>query len=71
MSEGKRIKVTISPLGKPVVEAIGFNGIGCAAATKGIEDALSAGQGETTREYKPEWQNDATEGEQAQEQQSW
>jgi hypothetical protein len=71
MSEGKRIKVTIDPLGKPTVEAIGFNGIGCAAATKGIEEALAANGGGITKEFKPEWNLDATEGEQAQEQQSW
>jgi hypothetical protein len=38
----KIIKITIDPTGKPTIEAEGFHGIGCAAATKPIEDALSA-----------------------------
>lgn len=55
----KKIKVTISPLGQPTVEAIGFNGQGCTAATEGIEKALS-GSGGVAREYKEEWsQEDA------------
>lgn len=69
--EGKRIKVTIDQLGKPKVEAIGFNGQGCAAATKSIEEALASNGGATSREFKPEWQNDETAGNQEQEQQSW
>ncbi len=56
----KKIKVTITALGKPTVEAIGFNGVGCEAATKGIEGALS-GEGGATREYKPEWTATDTE----------
>ena len=58
----KKIKITISPLGLPTVEAIGFNGVGCAAATAGIEKVLSGG-GENTREYKPEWVSGAEETE--------
>lgn len=69
--EGKRIKVTISPLGKPTIEAIGFNGVGCAAATKSIEDALASDGGDISRTFKPEWSMDQTEGNAEQEQQSW
>jgi hypothetical protein len=66
---GRQIKVTISPLGKPVVEAEGFNGVGCAAATKPIEDALAGGGGINDRVLKPEFYESA--GEHEQEQQSW
>lgn len=52
--DDRKIKVTISALGIPKIEAIGFGGEGCAAATKNIEDVLSGG-GETTRVLKPEW----------------
>lgn len=50
----KKVTVTIDPLGNPVVEAHGFKGQGCEAATKAIEDAL-AGEGGAERTYKPEW----------------
>lgn len=50
----KKIVVKISPLGLPTVEAVGFEGQGCAAATAGIEKMLSGGKG-MSREYKPEW----------------
>lgn len=69
MSEGQRIKVTISPIGKPVVEAIGFNGIGCAAATASIEKALAADGGTNERTFKDEWMNEESAGQQ--ETQSW
>lgn len=52
----KSIQVTIDPLGNPTVEAVGFNGIGCEAATKPIEDAL-AGRAGVDRVLKPEWVN--------------
>lgn len=61
---GRQIKVTISPLGKPVVEAEGFNGAGCAAATKPIEDALAGGNGVNDKVLKPEWHNSEDAGEQ-------
>lgn len=47
----KTIKVTITPDGKTTVEAVGFKGQGCKAATKPIEEAL--GQVESTQQ-KPE-----------------
>lgn len=59
----KQIKVSIDPLGNSKVEAIGYNGVGCEAATKNVEDALAGGKG-FTRELKPEWQNPSTEEEQ-------
>ena len=55
MTEGKRIKVQISPLGQPKVEAIGFYGQGCEAATAPIEKALAGGAGGVERVMKPEW----------------
>ena len=36
----RRIQVRIAPSGDITVEAHGFNGNGCEAATKAIEDAL-------------------------------
>lgn len=38
----KVIRITIDKTGKPTIEADGFHGVGCTAATKPIEDALSA-----------------------------
>jgi hypothetical protein len=52
---GRSIKIKIDPLGNPTVEAVGFNGMDCEAATKGIEDALGGG-GERT--MKPEAYNE-------------
>jgi Protein of unknown function (DUF2997) len=60
----KQIKIKIDPLGNSSVEAVGFNGAGCEAATKGIEDALAGGKG-FSRVLKPEWSNPNTEEEQA------
>lgn len=64
MSE-RKIKITISPMGDPKIEAIGFNGEGCEQATSGIERALSGGKG-VERVLKPEWFEQGTneEGEQ-------
>lgn len=36
----RRIHVRVSPIGEITVEADGFQGNGCEAATKAIEDAL-------------------------------
>ena len=36
----RRIHVRVSPIGEIIVEAEGFQGKGCEAATKAIEDAL-------------------------------
>ncbi len=36
----RRIHVRVSPIGEITVEADGFQGKGCEAATKAIEDAL-------------------------------
>jgi hypothetical protein len=68
MSEQRQIKIKIDPLGNPVIEAVGFNGMGCEAATAGLEQALSGGGG-LNRTLKPEAYNAADT---AQEQhQSW
>jgi len=48
----RRIHVRVSPSGEITVEAEGFQGKGCEAATKAIEEAL----GKTTaRVRKPEY----------------
>jgi hypothetical protein len=38
------VKVSIDPLGNPTIEAIGFTGGACKAATKALEDAFAGGQ---------------------------
>ena len=48
----KRITVRISPSGDITVEAHGFHGKGCEAATKAIETALGK---PATRTRKPEF----------------
>ena len=48
----RRILVRVSPAGAITVEAEGFQGNGCEAATKAIEDALGKA---TTRVRKPEY----------------
>ncbi len=57
----KQIKVTISPLGVPSVDAIGFKGANCADATKAIEKALAGGAGDMTQVMKPEWHETESE----------
>ena len=47
----KQIHVRVSPTGEITVEAHGFKGKGCEAATKGIEAALGTA---TRRTRKPE-----------------
>lgn len=59
----KRIQVTIDPIGKATVEAIGFNGQGCVAATAGLEAVLGGGE-IVARVDKPEIYNEAEQGEQ-------
>jgi hypothetical protein len=48
----RRIHVRVSPMGEITVEADGFQGNGCEAATKAIEEALGK-PGERTR--KPDF----------------
>lgn len=48
----RRILVKVSPVGEITVEAEGFQGKGCEAATKAIEDALGK-PGQRTR--KPDF----------------
>jgi len=48
----RRIHVRVSPAGDISVEAVGFQGSGCEAATKAIEAALGSVR-ERTR--KPDW----------------
>jgi hypothetical protein len=69
VDEQKRVKVVISPLGVPTIEAIGFNGVGCTDATAPIERALAGGNGSVDRVLKPEWYS--TETAQEQEQVRW
>ena len=53
----KSIKVTVSKLGSPTIEAIGFNGVGCKKATKNLEDALSDSDIQNNVIEKPEMDN--------------
>lgn len=51
----KSVEVIIGKEGQTKVEAFGYNGKGCKAATKAIEDALSGGRNiEKDRTAKPE-----------------
>ena len=55
----RRILVRITPAGEITVEAEGFKGKGCEAATKAIEDALGK---PGTRSRKPEfWRQETTQ----------
>jgi len=45
----RRIHVRVSPLGEITVEAEGFRGKGCEAATKAIEEALGTRRGRIRR----------------------
>ena len=50
-------KVKIDPLGRPTIDAEGFGGQGCLAASKPIVDALSGGKaGAIVTAMKPEAQ---------------
>lgn len=55
LTEDRKVVVSIDPIGMVKVEAMGFNGEGCADATKPLEDALASGAGGMTKEMKPEW----------------
>ena len=48
----RQIHVRVSPIGEIAVEAEGFQGKGCEAATKAIEEALGK---PTSRVRKPEY----------------
>lgn len=54
MLTGKQIEITIDQIGRPTVEAKGFQGVGCKAATKGLIDKLSGGTGGAVTVDKPE-----------------
>ena len=45
----RRIHVRVSPIGEITVEAEGFQGKGCEAATKAIEDALGKTKARTRK----------------------
>jgi hypothetical protein len=55
----RKIHVRISPTGDITVEAKGFNGKGCQAATKAIEDALGK---VGTRTRKPDFWKQSNSG---------
>lgn len=60
-SNQRRVAIKIDPLGRTTVEAQGFMGVGCEAATAPLEKALSGGNGVDVREFKPErYQEDQT-----------
>lgn len=54
----RRIIVRVSPTGMITVEATGFKGKGCEAATKAIEDAL--GKPGTRTRKRDFWRQDTT-----------
>ena len=49
----RKLKVTIAPNGKTSIEAIGYNGVGCKAATNSLAKAIGAVGGDGTE--KPEF----------------
>lgn len=51
----KQIIINIPAYGPPKVEAVGFGGEGCVAATTAIEKALNGKPNVTDREFKPEY----------------
>lgn len=53
----KSVNVTIKPDGTVSVEAMGFKGVGCTAATKEVEMALAgpAGVSDNDRRKKPDF----------------
>ena len=65
----KNITIKIDPLGNPTIEANGFNGIGCEAATAPIEKALMAGDGSFTRDLKGDYYGSNESG--VEQHQSW
>lgn len=67
----KKINVTIDQLGNPKIEAEGFAGIGCEAATAPLERVLApTGDGQMTRVMKDEWMQSAG-NEQVQHETQW
>jgi hypothetical protein len=66
----KKIVATIPQVGAPKIEAVGFNGVGCEAATAPFEKALSSGV-IANREYKDEWANPETTTEEEKQGISW
>lgn len=52
MTAKKRITVDIAPDGTPKIEAHNFQGVGCAAATKGIEMVLAGGDNSAVDQKK-------------------
>lgn len=60
-----KIHFTIAPGGGVKIDAVGFTGNACAAATAPFESILQNG-GDNTREIKPEWHMTSTEGDQEQ-----
>ena len=59
MSTARRIHVRVSPIGDILVEADGFQGSGCEAATRAIEEALGTVR-ERTR--KPDYWRQSQRG---------
>jgi hypothetical protein len=50
----KKLTITIDRIGKPKVEADGFNGVGCMTASKHILDAFNDKDSARMTEEKPE-----------------
>ncbi len=58
----KQIIINIPAYGPPTVEAVGFGGEGCVAATSAIEKALNGKPNVTDREFKPEYSAPSVSG---------
>lgn len=60
--DGQNITVKIDPLGRSTIEANGFTGNSCEAATSDIEKALTGGEVKVSKEIKPEWHETESAG---------
>lgn len=52
MQPPKKVLVTIDPKGKPTIEVVGGEGVGCLTATRQLVDSLGV---EETQDLKPEY----------------
>jgi hypothetical protein len=59
MTDQQTISVQIDPLGRSRIEANGFAGAGCEAATEKLEKVLSGSGFNATKTIKDEWHETA------------
>lgn len=55
MIMSRQVVIRVSPAGTSVVEAVGFEGCGCADATQAVEIAIGGQAGKKSRDPKPEF----------------